>query len=76
MQIRRNHIQPLLAAPAAEASTGATPTSAIVGRSGSAVPVSPRAVGLPVYSRTEVVIGSAAIRAAASAGRSNRRRRR
>ena len=59
MQIRRNYISPVLVAASAEASTGAAPTSAIVGRSGSPVPESLRAVGVPVYSHTEVLTGSA-----------------
>jgi hypothetical protein len=60
MQIRRTYISPVVAA-AAEASTGAAPRSAIVPRSGSAVPVSLGAVGVPVYSHTEVLIGSAIV---------------
>jgi hypothetical protein len=59
MRIKRNYIPPLLVAAAAAASTGAAPLSAIVGRSGSAVPAPPRAVGVPVYSHSEVLIGSA-----------------
>jgi hypothetical protein len=59
MRIKRNYIAPLLVAAAAAASTGAAPPSAIVGRSGSAVPAPPRAVGVPVYSHSEVLIGSA-----------------
>jgi hypothetical protein len=52
-------MSPGLVAASGGASTGAAPTSAIVGRSGSAVPESLRAVGVPVYSHTEVLIGSA-----------------
>jgi hypothetical protein len=59
MQITRNYISPVLVAASAGESTGAAPTSAIVGRSGSAVPESPRAAGVPVYSHTEVLTGSA-----------------
>jgi hypothetical protein len=59
MQIRRNCISPVLVAASVGASTGAAPTSAIVGRSGSAVPESLRTVGVPVYSHTEVLTGSA-----------------
>ena len=55
MQIRRNYMSPGLVA----ASGGAAPTSATVGRSGSAVPESLRAVGVPVYTHTEVLLGSA-----------------
>src|SRR6476620_3550900 len=55
MQIRRNYMSPLLVAASAGASTGAASTSAIVGRSGAAVPESLRAVGVPVYSHTEVL---------------------
>lgn len=52
-------MSPGLVAASGGASTGAAPPSAIVGRSGSAVPESLRAVGVPVYSHTEVLIGSA-----------------
>ena len=55
----RNYISPVLVAASAGASTGAAPTSATVARSGSSVPVSLRAAGVPVYSHTEVLIGSA-----------------
>jgi hypothetical protein len=55
MQIRRNHTSPGLVA----ASGGAAPTSAIVGWNGSAVPESLRAVGVPAYSHTEALRGSA-----------------
>jgi hypothetical protein len=61
MQIRRNYISPVLVAASVGESTGAAPTSAIVGRIGSAVPESLRAVGVPVYSHTEVLTGSAII---------------
>jgi hypothetical protein len=54
MQIRRNYTSPGLVA----ASGAAAPTSAIT-RNGSAVPESLRAVGVPAYSHTEVLIGSA-----------------
>jgi hypothetical protein len=57
--IGRNYMSPVLVAACAGPSTGAAPTSATVGRSGSAVPESPRAVGVPVYSHTEVLTGSA-----------------
>jgi hypothetical protein len=59
MWIKRNYIPPMLVAAAAAASTGAAPPSAIVGRSGSAMPAPPRAVGIPVYTHSEVLIGSA-----------------
>ena len=59
MQIRRNYISPVSVAASVGASTGGPPTSAIVGRGGSAVPQSLRAVGIPVYSHTEVLTGSA-----------------
>ena len=59
MQFRRNYISPVLVAASVGESTGAAPTSAIVGRIGSAVPESLRAVGVPVYSHTEVLRGSA-----------------
>jgi hypothetical protein len=59
MQIRRNYMSPGLVAASGGPSTGAAPTSAIVRPSGSAVPDSLRAVGVPVYSHTEVLIGSA-----------------
>jgi hypothetical protein len=59
MQIRRNYMSPGLVAASGGASTGVAPTSAIVGRSGSAVPESLRAVGVPVYGHAEVLIGSA-----------------
>jgi hypothetical protein len=57
MQIRRNYTSPGLVAM----SGAAAPTSAIVGRSRSAVPESLRAVGVPAYSHTEALIGSAII---------------
>jgi hypothetical protein len=59
MQIERNYMSPGLVAMSGGASPGAAPTAATVGRSGSAVPESLRAVGVPVYSHTEVLRGSA-----------------
>jgi hypothetical protein len=59
VRIKRNYIPLLLAAAGAGASTGAAPTSSIVGRSGSAVPAAPRVAGLPIYTHTEGLIGSA-----------------
>jgi hypothetical protein len=56
--IGRNYMSPVLVACAGP-STGAAPTSATVGRSGSVAPESLRAVGVPVYSHTEVLTGSA-----------------
>jgi hypothetical protein len=61
MQITRNYLSPGLVAVSAGESSGAAPTWAIVGRSGSAVPESLRAAGVPVYSHTEVFRGSAII---------------
>jgi hypothetical protein len=59
VRIKRNYISLLLVAAAAGVSTGAAPTSSIVGRSGSAVPASSRVAGLPGYTHTEALIGSA-----------------
>jgi hypothetical protein len=61
VRIKLKCIPLLLVAAAAGVSTGAAPPSAIVGGSGSVAPASPRAAGVPVYSHTEVLIGSAIV---------------